>query len=66
MAKEVLGNAEMDLAFVWNRTVDKIEKGIPSEAIIDDLEKIGSRFCKLFFDERVLRILFLRCMKILK
>eukprot|EP00795_Rhopilema_esculentum_P015327 gene15327-6544_t len=43
LAKEVLSHPDMDLAFVWNRTVDKMEKGIPSEAIIDDLDKIASR-----------------------
>ncbi len=40
---EILKDPSLELAFVWNRTVDKVTGHVPESAILEDLENTADR-----------------------
>ena len=43
LAKEIIEHPDTELAFVWNRTVDKIKDHLP-EFVLEDLDDLHSRW----------------------
>eukprot|EP00794_Sanderia_malayensis_P014325 gene14325-15815_t len=43
LVKKILDNAELELAFVWNRSTEKLKGSVPDTAIIEDLGNISER-----------------------
>lgn len=50
LVQEILKDPKLELAFVWNRSPDKLKDRIPEELILEDLEKVGERQANLIIE----------------
>eukprot|EP00112_Aurelia_sp_Birch-Aquarium-sp1_P024191 Seg752.13 transcript_id=Seg752.13/GoldUCD/mRNA.D3Y31 product="putative L-aspartate dehydrogenase" protein_id=Seg752.13/GoldUCD/D3Y31 len=50
LVKEILNYPQFELAFVWNRTAEKLKGQVPDDAILLDLEKIEERSPNLIIE----------------